>query len=562
MSLFGSLYLGVSGLQTSQNALNTTAHNMSNIDTIGYTRQQVQQGTRVYNTLSTSAAANAYLQTGLGVSYIQVKHIRDYFLDKNYRREAGRSAFYGVSSTALEEVQDLYQELEGKSFSKSIENLWTAVQELAKDPGGAVNQGVFVQRCNEFLTRGQAIYAGLCDYQDNLNYQIKQQVDTMNAYGKRIMELNQEIMKIEGGGIEKANDLRDERDLLVDELASMASLELKTDVNGNYLIYLEGTDFVKAQSFNKIGLDADVKTGFFTPYWEQLEKRDADGNLNQGAKLYKMNQIISTDRNTDIGSLKSMLYARGDKRATYEDLALEQPTHPGPNATQDELDEYNAKLQEYNTKEHYNKVVSQSVIMHQQAQFDQLIHGIVVAINKVFEDAANNATALDPNSTYMRDPATGNPYTIFNTQTGDTKPEAFTVENLIINGKIKEAPTLLGFKKDDGKVDQETADALKKIFEDESLQLNPKVKTKTTFIDYYSDLVSQVANSGSVMRTISENQEMTVDNIAAAREQIIGVSSDEELSNMIMFQNAYNASSRYINVISELMEHVINTLGR
>ncbi len=562
MSLFGSLYLGVSGLQTSQNALNTTAHNMSNIDTIGYTRQQVQQGTRVYNTLSTSAAANAYIQTGLGVSYIQVKHIRDYFLDKNYRREAGRSAFYGVSATALEEVQDLYQELEGKSFSKSIENLWTAVQELAKDPGGAVNQGVFVQRCNEFLTRGQAIYAGLCDYQDNLNYQIKQQVDTMNAYGKRIMELNQEIMKIEGGGIEKANDLRDERDLLVDELASMASLELKTDVNGNYLIYLEGTDFVKAQSFNKIGLDADVKTGFFTPYWEQLEKRDADGNLNQGAKLYKMNQIISTDRNTDIGSLKSMLYARGDKRATYEDLALEPPTHPGAGATQDELDEYNAKLQEYNTKEHYNKVVSQSVIMHQQAQFDQLIHGIVMAVNKVLADAANNATALDPNSTYMRDPATGNPYTIFNTQTGDTKPEAFTVENLIINGKIKEAPTLLGFKKDDDKIDQETADALKKIFEDESLQLNPNVKTKTTFIDYYSDLVSQVANSGSVMRTISENQEMTVDNIAAAREQIIGVSSDEELSNMIMFQNAYNASSRYINVISELMEHVINTLGR
>ena len=54
---------------------------------------------------------------------------------------------------------------------------------------------------------------------------------------------------------------------------------------------------------------------------------------------------------------------------------------------------------------------------------------------------------------------------------------------------------------------------------------------------------------------------VTVDNISAAREQVLGVSSDEELSNMIMFQNAYNASSRYINVISELLEHIINTLG-
>ena len=52
MSLMGSLYVGTSGLQTSQNALHTTAHNMSNIDTVGFTRQQVQQGTRFYNTIS------------------------------------------------------------------------------------------------------------------------------------------------------------------------------------------------------------------------------------------------------------------------------------------------------------------------------------------------------------------------------------------------------------------------------------------------------------------------------------------------------------------------------
>ena len=68
MSLFGSLYIGASGLQTSQNALNTTAHNMSNIDTVGYVRQQVQQGTRNYNTLSTAKTAISYQQTGLGVS--------------------------------------------------------------------------------------------------------------------------------------------------------------------------------------------------------------------------------------------------------------------------------------------------------------------------------------------------------------------------------------------------------------------------------------------------------------------------------------------------------------
>ena len=80
-------------------------------------------------------------------------------------------------------------------------------------------------------------------------------------------------------------------------------------------------------------------------------------------------------------------------------------------------------------------------------------------------------------------------------------------------------------------------------------------------MDYYTDLVSQVANSGAVYRSIYTNQESTVESANSAREQVIGVSSDEELSNMIKFQNAYNASSRYINVISEMLEHIINTLG-
>lgn len=109
MSLMGSLYIGASGLQTSQNALNTTAHNMSNVDTVGYTRQQVQLGTRTYKTISKSAASNAYLQTGHGVNYTQVKQVRDYFLDKAYRRESGRSAYYDTSAVAVEEIENLFQ---------------------------------------------------------------------------------------------------------------------------------------------------------------------------------------------------------------------------------------------------------------------------------------------------------------------------------------------------------------------------------------------------------------------------------------------------------------------
>ena len=537
MSLFGSLYVGVSVLQMGQNALNTTAHNMSNMDTVGYTRQQVQQGTRIYNTISTSASAVSYQQIGLGVNYSQVKQVRDYFLDKTYRRESGRSAFYDVSLSAVEEVEDLLQELQGEAFADSIENLWSAVQELAKDPGNSVNQGVFVQRCNEFLTRGQAVYTGLCEYQANLNYNIGQEVDTINAYAKRIAELNKEILKIEGGKIEKANDLKDERNQLIDELSAMGYIDCRSDYDGNILIKFEGKDLVKSDSANEIGLYVDEVTGFYIPYWKQLAETKTVNGIETvditGAELFNMNQTISTDRNTDIGALKSMMFARGNKSATFKDLE---------------------------DADTYDREISQSIVMNIQAEFDRLMHDVAIGINKILKDAADAETAKNPNSTYLRD-ANGNPYTIYNTKTGETDDDAFTVENLIINGEVKQAPSLLGFKKEDGKIDQEKADALKNLFTEETHTLNPNVKTTTNFINFYNNLVSQVATTGDVLSGISENQQITVDNTAAAREQILGVSSDEELSNMIMFQNAYNAASRYINVISELMEHVINTLG-
>ena len=136
-----------------------------------------------------------------------------------------------------------------------------------------------------------------------------------------------------------------------------------------------------------------------------------------------------------------------------------------------------------------------------------------------------------------------------------------TIKNVVISQELMQKPSMLGFRLQDGSEDQATADALKNAFTEEEYTLNPNVRKKTTFVDYYSDLVAQVGNSGYVFRSIYQNQEATVEAAESARQQVVGVSSDEELSNMIKFQNAYNASSRYINVISEMLEHVINTLG-
>ncbi len=548
MSLFGSLYIGVSGLQTSNNALNTTAHNMSNLDTIGYTRQQVAQGTRTYVTISKSNKTN-WKQTGLGVNYTLTRQERDLILDKNYRRESGRMSFYDVSANALEEIEYILGESnEGHEFSEALngENgFWVSVQELSKDPTNSVNQNLFVTKAYEFITRAQAVYKSLREYQQNLNKTVVTDVNKINAYAKEIQALNEKIISVEAG-VENANDLRDRRNYLLDELAKLGSINYSEDGNGYVKVRFEGVDLVQGGVVNEIGLYQDLETGFYTPYWTMLATCDynEDGEVVvteegiKGAKVFDLTAKISSQFNTDIGSLKSTLYARGDHFATYREL--------------NDINKDGVYEEGW-----YNQNIEQSIVMNVEAEFDQLIHSIVTKINQILEDAANRA-GQPPESTYLRD-ENGKPYQLFEkiVEEGD-----WTVSNIIINSELRQNPSLLTFRLGEHSEDNETMEQLKKAFEEAVYKLNPNVETPVNFVDYYKNLVSQIANTGSVFRAVQANQTVASDALAGAREQIVGVSSDEELTNMIMYQNAYNASSRYINVISEMLDHILSTLGR
>lgn len=574
MPLMGSFYIGTSGLQTSQNALNTTAHNLSNVDTVGYTRQQVQQASRAYTTIAVAPQSVADQQTGLGVSYARVKQVRDFFLDQTFRTESGRSMFYEVSTSVMEEVESQLGELHGEAFQTTLTDFWTSIEELSKDPGSSVTQGLFVQRASEFVERATAVYDGLTSYQDNLNRQVKQQVDKINKYGQQILELNDRIRAVECGGVEQANDLRDARNQILDELAKLTDITVGNDVYGNVTVQIEGVDFVKGNNCYQIGLDVDETTGFYTPFWPQnasytLSEEGTRVYNIDGAEVFDLSREISSDMETDIGGLKAMVLARGDHRANYTDI------NGG----------------EYNQ-------ISKSVIMNIQAEFDQLIHNVVTAVNDILQNAAGcttgNLTLQDgtvlQNVTYCTDDANaylrseegmplqlftkvsndgyekvtgadGKEYWVYKEENPDRQDSLYSIKNLEINQELMQNPSRLGFVKEDGSVDNETMEALKDAFEAEKYTLNPNVRKNVNFVTYYTDLVSQIANSGSVYRSIYENQENTVEATDSARQQILAVSSDEELSNMIKFQNAFNASSRYINVISEMLEHLITSLG-
>ena len=549
MGLFGSLYIGASGLQTSQNALNTVAHNLSNVDTQGYTRQQVAQADRSYNNISKDAKIVSYKQTGLGVYYSRVRQVRDYFLDQTYRREVGRMSFYQVSYSTFTQVEDLLGEFTGKSFSESLGNLKEAVDELAKEPASTVKQGLLIQRVSQFLKRAKTTYNDLCDLQDNYNVQVKNGIDRVNTISSRIHELNKQICSIEIAGFEHANDLRDERNSLLDELGGLINIEYKEDYDGAIIVKADGHQLISRTAVYELAVTADADNGFYTPYWKMDAKTITLANGTEvpdisNCKVFDLTQVMSTEKNTDVGSIKAQLLARGDHRANYTDLETDTDT--------------------------YNTNISQSIIMNVQAEFDKLVHIVATKMNEVL------ASAADADNGYLVD-KDGNPLQLFQKITspgydenGNYIPEdaspgqantLYTTANMIVNPDLVKSPSLLKFINGEKKEDYATAKLLQDVFTDEEYVLNPNNTNRCNVLDFYSNIVDQISIGGSVFKSYYDNQTTTVESTEYKRQQVVGVSDDEELNNMIKFQNAYNASSRYINAIDEMIEHIINTLG-
>ena len=138
----GRLSIGVTGLQTSQYSLNTTAHNLMNTQTEGYSRQQVILTDRSYNKISNRA--NGVNQTGRGVVTSELKQARDNFADAAYRSESGRMNYYKAQYETISELETYFGELEGKDFNSTMNSLWLSLQELQKESSSIVTRSSFI----------------------------------------------------------------------------------------------------------------------------------------------------------------------------------------------------------------------------------------------------------------------------------------------------------------------------------------------------------------------------------------------------------------------------------
>lgn len=605
---FGSFYVGNSGLVNAQNAINVTANNLANVDTPGYVREQVRFSDKSYITRVNPTIRTNMQQNGLGVSVSDVAHARDIFLDKAYRRENGRSEFYSSMYNAVAYVEDILQEIDGEQFKQSVADLWKAFQEFGKDPSNSTNQSLILQKSELFLSRTTSVYSDLQKYQENINEEISDKIDRVNEIGKRVNELNYEIMKVESNGLETAMTLRDERDYLIDELSGYLNIEAKENSTGQVIIKAEGVTFVDEDGFNKIGLrvkESAKGTGFYTPFWGHLS--DAAKGETGYTDVFDFSMDISTEYNNDIGSIKALLYARGENYGEYEYLDTEAQANFS---------------QEFKDKYAYSKI-DDCVVAETQAEVTYLLHKVILAMNDIMvpnktmsadeiQAAAGNGAAsitaydangkeyqitsstkildaencnvgadkkIPPEELFVRDNCERYTEVTYTDQNGDTQTlyvyneeDEYDTNTLYKIGNVSINPDLLkevtkmpvykqnGTADSNGAVDMSLGTKITAAWQQTSMVIAPDDTVPCNFEDYYDKIIDRLGISGNVYYTASQTMSATVASVDNQRQQVIGVSSDEELTNMIKYQSAYNAASRYITVISEMTDTIVSGL--
>ena len=590
MGLMSSLYTGVSGLQVSQRGLNTTAHNLSNLETEGYVRQQTLQTDSFYSNIGNTHIS--YMQIGHGAAAAAITQVRDNFLDKAYRQEMGRQKFYEAQYECATEMEEILGETEGVAFQDSVEGLWVAMQELCKEPDSIVTRSSFIQTAVSFIERAETVYTQIKEYQLNLNSNIQNTVDRINEIANEIKRLNGEIQKYEASKMEHANDYRDQRNLLLDELGGIADISYKEQANGVVTVMLENQVLVSEDIVYQMDtrlLDND--TGMIEPYWP------AFGDV----PVYSFDPLPSSEANTDIGSLKGLLLVRGYKVGKHTDI----PVEPDKADYTDESgyfykDDYEEAYRLYEKEvETFNLEIEASAIVCVQAEFDQLIHGIVTTINDILcpnkevmtadgekiriFDKENAPVGMDENFTpgealfnrksmerYEKTTAMIEVDGIFqevevwkyNEEDASNNYSLFTLGEIEVNANIMKDPSLIPLSDNDrtGDYAVEICHELMSEWQKPFSTLTPNEYKEHNFNEYYTEMIGALATRGEKFKNIYQGQETLVNSVETQRLSVTAVSSDEELTNMIRFQQAYNASARYINVVSQMLEHLLNAL--
>lgn len=600
-STFGGLNTMVRGLYAQQIALSTVGHNIASADKDGYSRQSVS--------LMTSAPEEIYggngsLQLGTGVLVGAINRNRDTFVDRQMWKESATLGYGQTLHDSLNKIQEVFQEPNEEDGMQGVMNqFWAAWQTLGKD--ASIDSGArspVVQRGSELVDTIQAAGQKFYDQAADINSVIDLKVNKVNELSSEIYSLNRQIAAIEMGNKGQANDLRDTRDYLVDQMSSMIKVSVTEDQYGYYNIQSGGVTLVSATDTTNLSTASrlDDKYGYEVKtvvaegsnkvldlgsgeIKAMIEMRDSEeyglkGYLN---KLDRMSQFLLSDFNdvhktgydannqpgdnffgvsgvdyhTADGSLPAgmtgtwlsnlkinpeLLKENGEAKVAAKTLAtITQSNSNGGPATLSLSGTYTGGT----TEKKYTVVIT----------------GV---------DAAGKVTgasySTDDGVTWVA--ATANPDGTFALPDNVNINFATDKENTasVVPGTIKDTYKFSMPPQNNAAGDN--AYRLAQSMKVDVRQIMGESYTGTLGKDvsldgFYTSFIGAVGVQTQNAERLANNQETLVNQIKNWREATSGVNLDEELTNMIRFQKGYSSAARVITTIDEMLDKLINGTG-
>jgi flagellar hook-associated protein 1 FlgK len=501
------------GMNVQQIALSVLGHNVSNANTDGYTRQRVNL--KQTSPFPSVGFDKPYMpgQIGTGVEAGSIQRIRESFLDVQFRGDNSKLGYYSSRSNALTKMEDIMNEPSDQGLSKTMDRFWQSLQDLSTNPQNSGTRSVVLERGKAVAETFNYLSNSLSGIQGDLQNQIQVETKNVNSLLDQIQNVNKQIADVEPHGM-LPNDLYDERDRLLDQLSSLVSIKVTySSSGGNSLSSAEGKVSIDLldgngsviQSGRVIdGNDINSKPNYLTVNYDA-----ANGNMVSSINIG--NNTVNASAFNSVGKLKSLIDSYGTV-----DTSSGAPVISGL---------YPTMLK----------------------NLDNIANAFANEFNKV------HSAGLDLN---------GNPGGNFFTD-GNNPIKNITAANiqvlstLAINDIAAATPPTppATFAKGDGS----NATLLAKVMKANNLTIG--TATNTSIDSFYQGIIGGMGVQSQQAERLTSNSQTLVDSVNQNRQSVSSVSLDEEMTDMVKYQHAYNASARMITAIDEMLDKIINSMG-
>lgn len=543
-SFFG-LNLAVRGLYTAQRNLDVVNHNLNNINTPGYSRQQaIQAASRPM------ALADGTGMMGTGSDVTGVQRVRDEYLDFKYWSENLSLGEWSAKQEALSDIEAQFNEPSDSGFTTIMSDFYDSMQELAKDPSSEAVRSLVKQRGVTLAKYFNSLATHFEDLQQDLNYRIQTKVEEVNSYATQIQQLNRQIYISELDG-STANDMRDQRTLLVDKLSKIVNIDANEVVAGYTPDGREDRHFV-------VTISGKALVDHFSVSKLDLVQRDSAHQVNAEdvPNLYDVRWADGNSLTIKGGELRGYLDVRDGNEG-----------------------------QTWGTADGGNNIASPDYkgIPYYQKKLNEFVRTFARAFNEGYIDKDGNG-AYSVGDTVGGGHASGYGYnkttngTRFFTMSGvgdrpissadfigtadPTDPgEVYdlygnvTAKNFCVSSDIMNDYNLIATS--DAAGEASNIDTLNNLLE---LRQNTQMFSEGAPEDYMKSLVATLGIDSQQAENYGDNQKVVVNQIVNRRLSDSGVSIDEEMTNLIKYQQAYNASAKMIQTMSEVYDTLINRL--